>query len=171
MFEEGGCFSACFSMFFPKIFVKSLMQRCSGGCFSIYLLYVIKVILQDRIQSVEHLGNLFSSVGFPKFDRRFISILEGQVLQFQMKTKKRNEDKVYNLQFFFDFQAQFHKAVTAPSCSWQEFCIVCFSFHCCNFAILILAILEYRNPEVKKMNSDWYRLFECSSLRHKAATK
>ncbi|CAL1166002.1 unnamed protein product [Cladocopium goreaui] len=32
----------------------------------------------------------------------------------------------------------------------QEFCIVCFSFHCCNFAILILAILEYRNPEVKK---------------------
>eukprot|EP00434_Breviolum_minutum_P018899 symbB.v1.2.016666.t3/scaffold1250.1/size128898/8 len=33
----------------------------------------------------------------------------------------------------------------------QEFCIVCFSFHCCNFALLVLAILEYRNPEVKKV--------------------
>eukprot|EP00931_Biecheleriopsis_adriatica_P111110 TRINITY_DN85455_c0_g1_i1.p1 TRINITY_DN85455_c0_g1~~TRINITY_DN85455_c0_g1_i1.p1 ORF type:complete len:164 (+),score=22.79 TRINITY_DN85455_c0_g1_i1:76-567(+) len=30
----------------------------------------------------------------------------------------------------------------------KEFCIVCFSFHCCNFCMLVLAILEYRNPEV-----------------------
>lgn len=32
----------------------------------------------------------------------------------------------------------------------QEFCIVCFSFHCCNFGMLALAILEYRAPEVGK---------------------
>lgn len=32
----------------------------------------------------------------------------------------------------------------------REFCIVCFSFHCCNFAMLALACLEYRNPEVRK---------------------
>eukprot|EP01051_Picozoa_sp_SAG22_P000676 SAG22_NODE_20_length_32168_cov_40.859241_6_plen_136_part_00 len=30
----------------------------------------------------------------------------------------------------------------------KEFCIVCFSFHCCNFAMLVLSILEYRNPSV-----------------------
>lgn len=32
----------------------------------------------------------------------------------------------------------------------KEFCIVCFSFHCCNFTMLLLAVLEFRNPEVKK---------------------
>ena len=32
----------------------------------------------------------------------------------------------------------------------QEFCIVCFTFHCCNFIMLLLAVLEYRNPEVRK---------------------
>merc|ERR1711957_940997 len=31
----------------------------------------------------------------------------------------------------------------------KEFCIVCFSFHCCNFSMLLLAIAEYRSPEVK----------------------
>lgn len=31
----------------------------------------------------------------------------------------------------------------------KEFCIVCFSFHCCNFAMLVLAVLEFRNPSVK----------------------
>ena len=29
----------------------------------------------------------------------------------------------------------------------KEFCIVCFTFHCCNFLLLSLGVLEYRNPE------------------------
>eukprot|EP00438_Fugacium_kawagutii_P029761 Skav201403 [mRNA] locus=scaffold2219:31993:32713:- [translate_table: standard] len=51
-------------------------------------------------------------------------------------------------------QLWFYILTISDSSELQEFCIVCFSFHCCNFAILILAILEYRNPEVKKSNSD-----------------
>ena len=51
------------------------------------------------------------------------------------------------------FDAQDHLMIQ-PTQSLQEFCIVCFSFHCCNFALLVLAILEYRNPEVKKV-IDW----------------
>ena len=35
----------------------------------------------------------------------------------------------------------------------KEFCIVCFTFHCCNFSLLILAVLEYRNPEHVKPKS------------------
>mmetsp|Transcript_17166 Transcript_17166/g.32361 ORF Transcript_17166/g.32361 Transcript_17166/m.32361 type:complete len:164 (+) Transcript_17166:123-614(+) len=35
----------------------------------------------------------------------------------------------------------------------QEFCIVCFSFHCCNFGMLALALLEYRAPEVGSKRS------------------
>merc|ERR1712187_296171 len=31
----------------------------------------------------------------------------------------------------------------------KEFCIVCFSFHCCNFTMLFLAVREYCSPEVK----------------------
>ena len=30
----------------------------------------------------------------------------------------------------------------------KDFCIVCASFHVCNFSMLVLAVLEYRNPEV-----------------------
>ena len=33
----------------------------------------------------------------------------------------------------------------------KEFCIVCFTFHCCNFLLLLLAVLEFRNPEHKKV--------------------
>ena len=33
----------------------------------------------------------------------------------------------------------------------KEFCIVCFSFHMCNFSMLVLAILEYNNPEIKPL--------------------
>eukprot|EP00928_Gymnodinium_smaydae_P089031 TRINITY_DN73039_c0_g1_i1.p2 TRINITY_DN73039_c0_g1~~TRINITY_DN73039_c0_g1_i1.p2 ORF type:complete len:196 (-),score=39.96 TRINITY_DN73039_c0_g1_i1:247-753(-) len=36
----------------------------------------------------------------------------------------------------------------------KEFCIVCFSFHMCNFSMLVLSILEYRNPEVIRKTSD-----------------
>merc|ERR1712113_1335222 len=31
----------------------------------------------------------------------------------------------------------------------KEFCIVCFSFHMCNFTMLVLAVLEFRSPEVR----------------------
>ena len=32
----------------------------------------------------------------------------------------------------------------------KEFCIVCFSFHMANFSMLVLAVLEYNNPEIKQ---------------------
>ena len=32
----------------------------------------------------------------------------------------------------------------------KDFCIVCFTFHSCNFTMLILAVLEYRNPEPRR---------------------
>mmetsp|Transcript_94994 Transcript_94994/g.164137 ORF Transcript_94994/g.164137 Transcript_94994/m.164137 type:complete len:176 (-) Transcript_94994:59-586(-) len=32
----------------------------------------------------------------------------------------------------------------------KEFCIVCFSFHCCNFSMLALAVFEFRAPEVRR---------------------
>ena len=32
----------------------------------------------------------------------------------------------------------------------EDFCIVCASFHVCNFSMLVLAVLEYRNPEVMR---------------------
>ena len=31
----------------------------------------------------------------------------------------------------------------------KDFCIVCTSFHIANFTMLILAVLEYRDPEVR----------------------
>ena len=33
----------------------------------------------------------------------------------------------------------------------KEFCIVCFSFHMANFSMLVLAVLEYNNPEIKQL--------------------
>jgi uncharacterized membrane protein len=54
-----------------------LAVACGGACFSVYLLYVIKVILQD-------------------------------------------------------------------------FCVVCATFHLCNFLMLVFAILEHGSPEVGK---------------------
>merc|ERR1712007_30118 len=35
----------------------------------------------------------------------------------------------------------------------KEFCIVCFSFHCCNFTMLVLAVLEFRSPEVRRRHA------------------
>ena len=32
----------------------------------------------------------------------------------------------------------------------NDFCIVCTTFHLCNFSMLVLAALEYRSPEMKK---------------------
>lgn len=33
----------------------------------------------------------------------------------------------------------------------NDFCIVCTSFHGCNFVMLLLAFLEYRDPQVKHL--------------------
>jgi hypothetical protein len=41
-----------------------------------------------------------------------------------------------------------------PQFLLKEFCIVCFSFHTCNFSMLILSALEYRDPEVKAKKTD-----------------
>lgn len=35
----------------------------------------------------------------------------------------------------------------------HDFCIVCATFHFCNFMMLFLAVLEFRNPEVKKVKT------------------
>lgn len=35
----------------------------------------------------------------------------------------------------------------------KDFCVVCATFHVCNFVMLVLACLEYRNPEVAYRHS------------------
>lgn len=137
------------------------------------------------IQSVIKTWPLFSGAGplwVPKFDPSSESLNFYQVAGSSSFAGAVSDVLKTDQRFSIWFQGiyiqcQYTKLSQLRAASWQEFCIVCFSFHCCNFAILILAILEYRNPEVKKI-ADWVATGSvpmCSnasmSLRHKAATK